>query len=202
MSDAAAPHGFEEDGFTPRAPYGLNVDGTPRKSNRGARPGQRGNGGSAAKSQPLVKPKNSDASRRALLIGLADMMITTPLAAAADAPALRKRLGDKQADALAGDSVIIDTSIPDIADGLIVWSQSKPGLLSWLDTVEDKAPMLMLLQAGVKMTKALIQNHMDPNPDLVTAGKLRLKMKARQYATMIQQEAAAMGLTTEVPAAA
>jgi hypothetical protein len=52
--------------------------------------------------------------------------------------------------------VILSHFSPAIADGLIVLSQSaSPGVLAWLDQVEDKAPYLMLAQVGVQVTKAL-----------------------------------------------
>ena len=195
MSDETAPHGYEDDGVTPRAPYGLRADGTPRKSNRGARPGQRGNGNRARRTpgRPAAKSP-SDKVRKEQLIALGEMGIISPLAAASFSPVVTKKFGQKQADALAGDAVILTQYLPHIADGLIVLSQSKPGALAWLDQVEDKAPYLLLANVGVQVAKALISNHMDPNPRLANAGRLQAAMRAEQLAQAIEQQAAEMGI--------
>lgn len=192
-----APHGYEEDGVTPKAPFGFNIDGTPRKSNRGARPGQRGNGNRA---RPAAKTRSiTDRQRKEMLLGLADMLVVTPLAAASANPLLAKRFGQAQTDALAGDAVIVSHFMPSTADALIVLSQSKPGVLSWLDGVEDKAPYLMLAQVGVQVVRAITENHLRPNPDLAAAGRTLVNMKAAQMAQAINEEAAAMGIPTEAP---
>lgn len=192
MSDEA-PHGYNEDG-TPAAPYGYLKDGkTPRKSNRGARPGQRGNGNRARRAGVTSKSP-SDKVRKEQLIALGEMGIISPLAAASFSPMVAKKFGQKQADALAGDAVILTQYLPHIADGLIVLSQSKPGALAWLDQVEDKAPYLLLANVGVQVAKALISNHLDPNPRLANAGRLQAAMRAEQLAQAIEQQAAEMGI--------
>lgn len=194
MNDEA-PHGRGEDG-KPLAPYGYLKDGvTPRKSNRGARPGQRGNGNGARARRPGVKASSpSDAQRKDQLCALGEMAIISPLAAASFSPVVAKKFGQKQADALAGDAVILTQFLPHIADGLIVLAQSKPGALAWLDQVEDKAPYLLLANVGVQVAKALVSNHLDPNPRLAKAGRLQAAMRAEQLAAAIEQQAAEMGI--------
>jgi hypothetical protein len=196
MSDEAAPHGRDENG-APLAPYGFLKDGkTPRKSNRGARPGQRGNGNGARARRPGVKASSpSDAQRKEQLCALGEMAIISPLAAASFSPVVAKKFGQKQADALAGDAVILTQFMPNIADGLIVLAQSKPGMLGWLDQVEDKAPYLLLANVGIQVAKALVSNHMDPNPRLAKAGRLQAAMRAEQLAAYIEAQAAEMGVS-------
>lgn len=166
-----APHGFEEDGVTPKAPYGLNVDGTPRKSNRGARPGQRGNSGPRMKTTTGARATKSNAERKQMLLGLADMCLVMPLAAASMAPPVVARVGQKQADALAADAFIVNQHMNAVADGLIVLSASKPGLLAWMDKAEEKAPWMMLGLAVIQLSQALAQNHASPNLEMAAAAR-------------------------------
>jgi hypothetical protein len=196
MADEVAPHGRDEGG-KPLAPYGYLKDGvTPRKGNRGARPGQRGNGNRASARRPGVKASSpTDAQRKEQLCALGEMAIITPLAAASFSPAVVKRIGQKQTDALAGDAVILTEFLPQIADGLIVLDQSKPGLLKWLDQVEDKAPYLLLANLGIQIGRAIVSNHMDPNPRLAKAGRLQAAMRAEQFAMYIEAQAAEMGVS-------
>lgn len=194
--DLDAPHGRDENG-EPLAPYGYKVDGKPRKSRRGAAPGQRGNGNSRATAAKTSK--NTDAKRKEMLLALTDMVVVTPLAGLSASPMLEKRLGKQQTDAFAGDAVIVSHFAPSLADSLIVLSQTKPGALAWLDQVEEKAPYLMLAQVGIQMTKAFIGNHMNPDPRLAESGRTLVRMKAAQMAQAIEDEAAAMGIPTEVP---
>jgi hypothetical protein len=91
--------------------------------------------------------------------------------------------------------VILTQFLPDLADGLIVLAQSKPGALAWLDQVEDKAPYLLLANVGIQVAKALVSNHMDPNPRLAKAGRLQAAMRAEQLAAYIESQAAEMGVT-------
>jgi len=197
MNDTEAPHGRDADG-TPLAPYGYLKDGvTPRKSNRGARPGQRGNGNRASRARrPGVSTSSqSDKIRKEQLCALGEMMLVSPLAAASFSPVVAKKFGQRQADALAGDAVILTQYLPGLADGLIVLSQSKPGALAWLDQVEEKAPYLLLANVGIQVAKALVSNHMDPNPRLASAGRLQAAMRAEQLAQAIEAQAAEMGIT-------
>lgn len=194
--DVAAPHGRDEDG-TPLAPYGYLKDGvTPRKSNRGARPGQRGNGNRAARSRrPGVRSHSrTDAQRKEALCALGEMAITGPLTALSMSPVISKRFGKDQADAIAGDAVILNEAMPALADGLIVLSQSKPGALAWLDGVEEKAPYLLLASVGVQVAKALVTNHLNPNPEFARAARLQAAMRQQEFINAIERQAAEMGV--------
>lgn len=192
--DPKAPFGLDGNGV-PITPYGTKVNGEPRISNRGAKPGMRGNGGKKAIS---AAASNTDKKRKEMLVGLADMLIVTPLAGASLSPFLTKRLGERHTDALAGDAVIVSSFAPHLADGLIVLGQSKPGALAWLDTVEEKAPYLMLMQVGLQMTKAFVGNHMNPDARLANAGRTLASMKAAEMAEEIERQAAELGVPTGV----
>lgn len=192
--DPKAPFGLDGAGV-PIAPYGHKVNGDPRISNRGAKPGQRGNG---SKKAVAAAASETDKKRKAMLESLADMLIVTPLAGASMSPFLAKRLGERQTNALAGDAVIVSSFAPHLADGLIVLGQSKPGALAWLDTVEEKAPYLMLAQVGVQMTKAFISNHLNPDERLANAGRTLVAMRAAQMAEEIERQAEELGIPTGV----
>lgn len=171
-NDPTAPHGRAEDG-TPLAPYGLKVDGTPRKSNRGAVAGSKGNTSTKA---PKVRQSASDAQRKRALVSLAETFIQMPLMAISTAPPVVKKLGQAQADALAIDSYLIGEFAAPLSDGLITWSQARPGALDWLDKVEEKAPALQLVMVGIQFVKALAMNH--ASPDHAAANQVRnLTMK-------------------------
>jgi hypothetical protein len=192
----AAPHGRDDSG-TPLAPYGLNLDGSPRKSNRGARPGQRQGGRGRPKSPGVKTTSKTDRQRKETLLGLADMFLVTPLAAASASPQVEKRFGPRQCAALAGDAVLLANYGPGLADGLIELSQTKPAVLSWLDSVEEKAPWIMLASVGLQLTKAVVENHLNPNPELANAGRVMLQMKSQQMVDAINAEARAMGIPTD-----
>lgn len=197
--EKAAPHGRDENG-EPKTPFGVNRDGSPRKSNRGARPGQRGNAG-ARGSRPRARTavgNKTDQNRKDALVGLVDMLITTPLAGLSASPQIASRIGEKHATALAGDAVIVDQFAPPLADSLIMLSQTKPGALAWLDTMEQKAPYVMLANVGLQLAKTVAENHMNPNPQLAQAGRLRAQIKAEQMAAAIRAEAEAMGIPTDL----
>lgn len=199
--DPIAPHGYDEDG-QPLAPYGLKIDGTPRLSKRGAQAGQKGNGNRGGRGKSTVKTKssnNTDQKRKEMLVGLADMLIATPLAGASTSGLLKKRIGAAQTDALAGDAVIVSHFAPSFADGLITLGESKPAAIAWLDSVEEKAPYIMLAQVGVQMMKAFIGNHLNPDPRLAEAGRTMVAMKAAQMAEEIEREAEELGIPTSVP---
>jgi len=191
-----APHGHDENGV-PLAPYGLNLDGTPRKSNRGARPGQRGNGGSAAPGRrkssaaPKVSGSNlTDVERKGMLCELGDSLIVNTLATISTAPGVARYLGPKHADALAGDAFILSQYLPGIADGLILLSHTKPKTLAWLDKIEENAPYVVLSQALLGAGKAFVENHMNPNPNVAQAGRSLAAMKMAQMADAVNQQAA------------
>src|SRR3954465_11920002 len=169
-----APHGRDEFGV-PRAPHGLKVDGNPRKSARGARPGQSGNGNSRARArtttQDRTKNTGSDAERKTALLGLADMFILNGLVGMSLARPVVARIGQQQADALAADALVVNHFAPAIADQLILLSEDRPWLLGWLDGVEDKAPLLGIGMVGYQMVKALMGNHFAPDPRMAAAGR-------------------------------
>jgi hypothetical protein len=198
--DERAPHGYEDDGNTPKAPYGYKLDGTPKKSRRGAAPGPRG--GSVAptvakKTTGITSNNKTNQRRKEMLIGLTDMLVVTPLAGLSVSPLIASRFGVAQADALAGDAVIFSHFAPGIADGLITLSESKPGALMWLDSVEEKAPYLMLAQTGIQMAKAFVGNHLNPDKKLASSGRLLAQMKVAEMVKAIEDDARAMGVTDE-----
>lgn len=207
--DPAAPFGYDEDG-TPKAPYGLKVNGQPRLSNRGAK------AGAGRRTGPAKTPRGggsgsrlnrSDKDRKQSLLALADMLVITPLGGLSASPQVVARIGQKQADAFAGDAVILEQHIEPLADSLIELSQTKPGLLSWLDNVEQNAPWIPLAMVGLQMTKAFVENHVNPNPDLIAAGKLMGRVKQAKMIEMIREQAREMGIDpdsepTEIIAAA
>lgn len=193
-----APHGRDPETGKPLTPYGTNVDGSPRKSNRGARPGQRGNRSGSSRRSPGragAKPGNqTDAARRTLLIQYGEMALVAPLTALSMSPPVVKKFGQGQADALAGDAVILSQFLPGLAEGLIVLGQTKPAALAWLDQVEEKAPYLLLATVGIQLAKAVVSNHMNPNPDLARAGRLQAAMNQAAWVQGIEEAAAAMGI--------
>lgn len=198
--DERAPHGYEDDGVTPKAPYGFKLDGSPKKSRRGASPGPRGGTEKItvpAKKIGTTSDNKANQHRKQVLIGLTDMLAVTPLAGLSVSPLIAKRFGVAQTDALAGDAVIISHFAPHLADGLIELSQSKPGALSWLDTVEEKAPYLMLAQVGMQMAKAFVGNHMNPDRKLAASGRLLAQMKVAEMVSSIEEEARAMGVSSD-----
>lgn len=195
--DPSAPFGTAEDG-TPIAPFGLKVDGTPRRSNRGAKAGAGRAGGPPRKkpatSSPRSAPAMSGQDRKEMLLAFNDMFVVNGLVGAALAPVTSNYLGPDQAAALAGDAVIMAHFAPPLADGLIALAEVKPGLLSWMDGMAEKAPYLLLVQTGVQITKALVGNHIRPNRDLANAGIRLAAMNAARMAEEVQREADAMGI--------
>lgn len=191
-NDPKAPFGFEEDGVTPKAPMGYKSDGNPRVSNRGRKAGSTTGTASPRRTSSKAKKGRSDAQRREMLLELTDMWITTPLAALSKSDAIAKRIGQKQADALAGDALILDTYKEGVANGLIYLSQTKPGVLAWMDTVEEKAPWMMLAMVGVQIAQAVVSNHMNPDPRLAEAGRNMAQAKAEMFAQAVAQESEMM----------
>lgn len=193
-----APHGRDANG-TPLTPYGLTVQGNPRKSNRGARPGQRGNkNGTMRSSAPTRTGSNlSDQDRKGMLTELADMFITGPLASASQVPFIAKYIGPRQTDALAGDAFIISQYLPAMADGAILMAKTKPGLLAWLDKLENAAPQIILASAVLEAGKAVIANHFNPNPRVAAAGRHLAAIKIARMAERVNEEAARMQAATE-----
>lgn len=188
-----APHGYEADGVTPKAPYGYRKDGVPRKSNRGARPGSFG-GGSAPSSS---KASKTDAKRAEALVMFAEIFICQPLAIASKNRFVKRYIGEKHADALAGDALIISMHAELTARGMVEYATDHPGFLSWMDTVEEKASSLTLFYALGQMGKAMAMNHLNPDPKVAEAGRNMARMRTVQAAQAAQAEAARYGLTDE-----
>lgn len=189
-----APHGRDEAGI-PLAPHGYNTDGTPRKSNRG----RRATPSAAKPAATSVRSNLTDAKRKSLLVDLVDTLLATPLAAMSQAPAAVAKLG-RHADALAGDAFIISHFAGPVADGLIVLSKTKPAALSWLDKTEENAPYLLLAQAGFQMAKALVENHMRPDPQLAKAGRNMVQIRMAQMAAVVNAEADRLARQAPAPA--
>jgi len=203
--DPSAPHGRDEHG-NPLAPFGYTLDGRVKKDNRGAPQGRKSGARTTrtprkrSASPSVTSTSRRDAQRREALLSLTEMFVVMPLAAMSAAPPIKTRLG-KHADALGGDAVIISHYSPAVADSLIVLSQTKPGVLTWLDRMDEKAPYLMLANVGIQITKALVSNHMNPNPDLNAAGRTLAASRAAQMVETINAEAAANGIQPEDVAA-
>lgn len=196
MTDERAPHGYEEDGTTPKAPYGLKVDGTPRKSNRGATAGSRGN--TTQKKATPTRKSATDVQRKSMFVDMMSNFVEMPLIAASASPPVVSKIGDKHADALAADAFIIHQFAPHLFDGMNVLSQSKPKVLSWMDTVEENAPYLQLAMVGIQMAKAFIGNHMNPDPRMAEAGRTMVQMAAAEMAEEVERRARAAGMTMDM----
>lgn len=192
-----APHGRDDDGV-PKAPYGYKEDGNPRKSNRGRRAGvsapqKKATPNTKAGSRPRSRTRAQTKGQLLELVG----MLTTPMAVAGHSPAVRKRIGDRHADALAGDAVIVEATAPDFVEGVLMLADRKPGLLAWMDKAEDAAPAIVMAQAGFNMVKAIVQNHMNPDPKLAASAATMTRVKAARYAAAIEQEAQALGIVAD-----
>ncbi|MFV6033155.1 hypothetical protein [Streptomyces sp. NPDC056264] len=190
--DEAAPHGRDDQGV-PLAPFGHRADGRPKLSNRGRTAKAPQKRPAAARSSSRSRSHEQTKAQLTELVS----MFTTPIAAATLSPAVKKRLGEKHATALAGDMVIVEAYADPLADAVIQLSQTKPGVLAWMDQVEEKAPYLALLQVGAQMAKAIIGNHMHPDERLASAGRRLAPVRAARYAAAIQEEAEALGV--EIP---
>lgn len=190
-----APFGYEDDGITPKAPYGYKTNGKPRLSNRGARPG----GGFGQGKGPAApqKASKSDAKRRDALVMMAEIFIATPLAGLSTNRLVKGWIGERQADALAGDSVLISHISPHIAEGLIEAAQDKPSLLAWLDKVDEKAPWMKLTFAIGQLTKMVTANHLSPNTELNAAGRKLAQIRMAKLAAEIEAEAAQYGVSDD-----
>jgi len=193
-SDPKAPHGRDDQGI-PLAPYGLNLDGTPRKSKRGRTVGGRppGPGKPAAKpSMSSTASSLSDVQRKGMLQELAMTMLVSPLATLSRVPLVKKYLGEKQANGLAGDAFILAQVAPGIVDGVILLSKTKPGMLAWMDKMEENAPYVVLASAVLQGVKAIAANHLNPSPQLADAGRNLAMMHMEAMAAAVNEQAAQM----------
>ncbi|MER7953058.1 hypothetical protein ABTY59_37335 [Streptomyces sp. NPDC096079] len=208
--DEQAPHGRDENG-TPYAPYGYKANGDPKLSNRGrpaanagpkvAAPPKKA-GAPAAKSAAKTssaKKGRSEEETRGMLLGLAQMVIT-PLAAAGVNPAVRKRIGNRQGDALAGDAVILHAAAPGLVDGVMAYAKHKPGVLAWMDKAEDLAPSFLLIQELGKLGAALAKNHMAPDQSLAAGARSLVNVAALQHARALREMEAELLAMAEVEA--
>lgn len=195
MADENAPHGYDDQG-KPLAPFGYKVDGTPRKSRRGAAPGQKGNTSkpSTAKKGNALPSSPTDIQRKAMFCDLSANLIETPLIALSVAPPVISKMGSKQADALAGDAYLLHQFAPHIFDGLNLYAQTRPKALSWMDKAAENAPLLHLALVGVQFTKALVSNHMAPDARMANAGRLMMQMHMAEMAQATEDAARDAGI--------
>lgn len=190
-TDPEAPHGRAEDG-TPLAPYGLKADGTPRLSNRGRQTKKAPAGPSAVKGSGAAAKRARD--QRDGLLQLADAVLS-PAMAGVSSEGFAKRVGAKKAAGLAGGLVILDGYIPAYADWIVQLAQTKPGMLAWMDRLEDNAPYLQGAIITAQLVKALAGNFMSPDPRLAEAARLKAQIRNMQMAAAIEEEAAKMGIS-------
>ncbi|MFE0812678.1 hypothetical protein ACFW34_35175 [Streptomyces sp. NPDC058848] len=192
-TDPQAPHGRADDG-TPLAPYGLKTDGTPRLSNRGRTAKKTQPGPSATKGRSAGAQKARE--QRDGLVQLADALLS-PAMAATSSPAFAKKVGEQRAQGLAGSLVIVDGFVPAYADWIVQLSQTKPGMLAWMDRMEDNAPYLQGAIITAQLVKAVAGQMMRPDPRLAEAARLKATIRNQQMAAAIEQEAAAMGISLQ-----
>jgi hypothetical protein len=192
-----APHGRDDDG-KPLTPYGLKVDGNPRKSRRGAAPGSKGNTGSSrtsSASKGATRLSMSDRDRKAALIQYG-ALISQGLIGTSMARPVVKKFGQKQADALACDGLVLGQASDALADGLIHLAQYKPGVLAWMDKADEASPYLQLAMVGAQIGAALVRNHMNPDVRMAKAARDQLTGQAEE---MAQQTAGAPYAGYETP---
>lgn len=192
-----APHGRDDDGV-PKAPFGYTQDGNPRKGNRGRRAGV---SAPPKKTEKNVKagarPKSrTNAQTKAQLMELVGEF-TAAVAKGVDSAPVRARIGDRHAGAIMGHALIVQATAPDVLDGVILMAEKRPGLLAWMDKAEEAAPALIVAKGLATMAAAMVQNHVNPSPELEHAARSMVRVRAARYAAAIEEEAAALGLTDE-----
>lgn len=192
-ADPAAPHGRDTETGDPLAPYGFKTDGTPRLSNRGRTSSKKPAAGPSA-----TKGRGASASKargqRDGLLQLADA-IMSPAMAAVSNPGVAKRIGERRAAGIAGSLVIVDGFIPAYVDQVVTLSQSKPGMLAWMDRMEDSAPYMGLAIVTAQLVKAVATNMMQPDPRLADAARLKARVRAAQMAAAVEEEARRQGVS-------
>jgi hypothetical protein len=192
-----APHGRDEQGV-PKAPYGYTQDGNPRKGNRGRRAGvtappKKTEKNVRAGSRPKARTKAQTKAQLLELVG----EFTAAVAKGVDSGPVRSRIGDRHAGAIMGHAVIVQAVAGDFLDGLIMEAETRPGLLAWMDKAEEAAPKLVMAKALMTMGAAMVQNHVNPSPELEHAARSMVRVRAARYAAAIEEEAAALGLNDE-----
>lgn len=191
--DPKAPHGRNSDGI-PLAPYGLKADGVPRIDGRGRSAGVKAP--TKKRAAAGTKKARTDKETRDALVGLADPL-TMGLVAASKSGWVAKHIGQQQAMALAGDAVILEHYAGPLADVTMQFAETRPGMLSWLDHMDDAGPLIAAGILAFSIGKAFVSNHAQPDERLAKSGLMLVKMKAAQMADAIEEQARAMGLDTE-----
>jgi hypothetical protein len=192
IEDPDAPHGRDEDG-KPLAPYGYRQDGRPKLSNRGRQPAPPKKADKKKEQPKKPAAAGSSAAQKQALVDFADTLLV-PAAIGLSAPPTVAKLGEQRAMAAAGSVFIVKAHVDPVADALVAIAAERPGMLSWLDTVSDKMPWIMLLKSLGDMGKALWGNWKKPDPRLAAAATQYGVMRSLQMAAAIEQEAAEMGL--------
>jgi hypothetical protein len=193
--DPEAPHGRDPDTGEPLAPYGFKTDGSPRLSNRGAR----GKGRPAAKKTPQAMAGSSAGAKKLReqrdgLVALADAVLSPAMAAMSN-PGISRRVGEKRAAGLAGSLLIIEGYVPAYADWVVALSTTRPGLLTWMDRMEDNAPYIQGAIITAQLVKAVASNMVSPDMRLAEAARLKAKIRAAQLADAVEAEARRMGVS-------
>lgn len=191
-TDPKAPHGYDSDGVTPLAPYGFKTDGTPKVSNRGRTAKKPPPGPAAARGNSAAAKKV--ASQREGLMQLADA-IMSPAMAATSSEAFAQKVGRQRADGIAGSLIIVDGFLPAYADWVVGLAQTKPGMLAWMDRLDEGAPYLQGAIITAQLLKALAGNLANPDPRLAEAARLKGAMRNAQMAAAIEEEARRQGIS-------
>jgi hypothetical protein len=192
-----APHGRDEQGV-PKAPFGYTQEGNPRKSNRGRRAGvtappKKTEKNVKAGARPKSRTRAQTKSQLMELVG----EFTAAVAKGVDSGPVRARIGDRHAGAIMGHALIVQATAGDVLDGVIMMAEKRPGLLAWMDKAEEAAPALVVAKGLATMAAAMVQNHMNPSPELEHAARSMVRVRAARYAAAIEEEAAALGLDDE-----
>ncbi|WP_371591271.1 hypothetical protein [Streptomyces sp. NBC_00470] len=192
-TDTKAPHGRDPESGEPLAPYGFKADGTPRLSKRGRTSAKPGAGAPTA-----TRGRSAGAQRardqRDGLLQLADALLS-PAMAAASHEGVAKKIGERRAAGLAGSLVILDGYVPAYVDQVVALSQSKPGMLAWMDKLEDSAPYMGLALVTMQLVKAIGTNMLQPDPRLAEAARLKARVRAAQMAAAVEEEARRQGVS-------
>jgi hypothetical protein len=115
--------------------------------------------------------------------------------AAMSNPGVAQKVGSRRAAGLAGSLLIVEGYVPAYADWIVALSATKPGMLAWMDRMEDKAPYIQGAIITAQLVKAVASNLADPDPRLAEAARLKAKIRAAQMAEAIEAEARRMGVS-------
>jgi hypothetical protein len=138
-----------------------------------------------------------DLQRKSMFCDLSSNLIEAPLIGLSVAPPIVSKFGEDQANAFAGDAYLIHQFAPHIFDGLNMLAQTKPKVLSWMDKAQENAPLLHLALVGVQFSKAVISNHMNPDPRLANAGRYTMQMQFAEMAAATEQAAREAGIDVD-----